>query len=397
MNEKSLKVLETNTTFFSKITTSITKLFIPTKVGINSMLITMKRNNVLKSYDIYRNMKDIEDAKKKDVITQKYEDAYALYLEAIDKYIMDSVYTKVKNNNASDFEEKALSKYYEVTCLKESEYLEYKYRKQKYLLELDYESIKENKKAKDKYVGFYITKMDALYKALLKNYSIQLSDHIHSNSQYRSKIYEKIFDTLKDYIANILPIKLETNTEDKTYQTIMKDYEEYERFTVGKLDQKETIERNMILLGISRQLFTHSLPLIAAEQCYINLLKQTRQLIINDKTKEKQENAYKMLIRLIEDYNVRLLSTKIYWDKPQEKEEYKKFWDSYKNVKNEQEKEILFMKNDIIKLRQGKQDYSQIIKFYKDKLTSYGAMKSMKNTGKTLTGRFIKNERSIRN
>ena len=32
--------------------------------------------------------------------------------------------------------------------------------------------------------------------------------------------------------------------------------------------------------------------------------------------------AYELLIMLLEDYNVNLLSTKIYWEKPEEKEEY---------------------------------------------------------------------------
>ena len=63
MDEKGLRVLEANTTFFSKITTSITKLLIPTKVGINNMLITMKRNNVIKAYDAYNNLGEIQDAK----------------------------------------------------------------------------------------------------------------------------------------------------------------------------------------------------------------------------------------------------------------------------------------------------------------------------------------------
>ena len=36
--------------------------------------------------------------------------------------------------------------------------------------------------------------------------------------------------------------------------------------------KKEFVEKNMILLGLSRVLFTHSLPLVAAEQCYNKLL-----------------------------------------------------------------------------------------------------------------------------
>ena len=95
---------------------------------------------------------------------------------------MDSIYKKVKNNTASEFEKNALSKYYEVTSLKESEYIEYKYRKQKYLLELDYEGIKVSGKEKmiEKYQTFYISKMDSLYKSILKNYSIKVADNTNT-------------------------------------------------------------------------------------------------------------------------------------------------------------------------------------------------------------------------
>ena len=50
MEGKSLRVYNTERTFFSKITNTITKLLIPTKVGINGVLISLKRNNLLKSY-----------------------------------------------------------------------------------------------------------------------------------------------------------------------------------------------------------------------------------------------------------------------------------------------------------------------------------------------------------
>lgn len=74
-----------------------------------------------------------------------------MYLDAIDKNIMDSIYKKVKNNTANEFEKNALSKCYMIVHLKENEYVEYKYRKQKYLLELDYESnIKFGKRKSDR-------------------------------------------------------------------------------------------------------------------------------------------------------------------------------------------------------------------------------------------------------
>ena len=390
--ERGLRVIETDKTFFKKITNTIGKLFIPTKVGFNSVMISIKRNNVVKAY-LY-DEEDNDEASRK-----KYEDTYALYLESIDKYIMDSVYKKVKNDTATEFERNAMSKYYEVTSLKEKEYMEYKYRKQKYLIDLDYETVKTQNKEKllNRYEKFYAAKMDTLYKGLLKHYSVQLADNLVAKD--REEIYNKIFTTLEDYIGSILPIKIK-NDKDNTYKEIMEEYEKFEGFTIGKLDQKELIEKKAVLLGISRQLFTHSLPLIVAEQCYIKLLKETRDLIVDTRIKQKKMAAYKLLIDLIEDYNMRLLSTKIYWDKPAERDYYKKFWNEYKSLQPlkeedeedyEEQKEILFIRNDLKKLCEAKNilRYEKIIKFYKEKLVSMGAMRNIKNSCKTI-GNYTK-------
>ena len=174
MEEKSLRITGTSTTFFNKITRTLTKMLIPTQIGINGMLITLKRNSLLKAYENY--MKDTEDYNKKE-LEKKYDDAYTVYLEALDKYVMDSIYKKVKNNTATEFEKDALSRYYEVTSLKEKEYMEYKYRKQKYLLELDKESIdiSAKEKVQEKYNKFYADKMDTLYKSILTSEIVPLS------------------------------------------------------------------------------------------------------------------------------------------------------------------------------------------------------------------------------
>lgn len=162
-----------------------------------------------------------------------------------------------------------------------------------------------------------------------------------------------------------------------------------ERFTVGKLDQNDVIEKNMILLGISRKLFTHSLPLVIAEQCYEKLLVDARTLIMDTKVIRKQEKAYGLLINIIDDYNLRLLSTKIYWDKPSDREEYKKFYAEYKKVNELKEKsymeysknkEILFLKRELKEVYKNYNRYFRIIKFYKRKLVALGAMKELKNS-----------------
>ena len=312
---------------------------------------------------------------------------------------MDSIYKKVKNNTATEFEKNALSKYYEVTSLKESEYIEYKYRKQKYLIELDYEGIKVGTKEKilERYNKFYISKMDTLYKSILKNYSIKVADNTNVYDSAKEWIYTKIFYTLEEYIQNILSLKIETKY-DENLKDIISEYEKYETYTVGKLDTRDGIEKNMVLLGISRKLFTHSLPLIVAEQCYEKLLKDARILVQDTKIAVKREKAYSMLINLIEDYNIKLLSTKVYWESVKERDEYKKFWNQYKEISKLKEtdfieyvkqKEILFIKNDMEKLKEQKTDYSKIMKYYKRKLADYGVMKQIKNSYKS-EGQYIK-------
>ncbi|CDE10545.1 unknown [Clostridium sp. CAG:354] len=387
MEQRSLRVVSTNKNFFTKLTNTISRLLIPTKLGINGIMISIKRSSLVKAFEAYKN--ETKDEAKKEILSKKYEDAYTLYLEAIDKYIMDSIYKKVKNSTATEFEKDALSNYYEVIHLKQTEYLEYKYKKQQYLLQLDYQTLKsEENKIIPRYERFYSVKIEQLYKGVLKHYSIQLADNL--TYQDKNIIYDKIFDLLEDYITEVLPLKLKLD-DSNMYKNIISQYEKFDRFTVGKLDIKDTVEKRMILLGISRQLFTHSLPLVVAEQCYVKILKDLRQIIITTKIASKKEAAYKLLIELIEDYNIRLLSTKIYWDKPSDREEYKLFWNEYKKLqkgkedleKYEKQKEILFIKADLKKLQAAKRDYSKIIDFYKNKLVELGVMREIKNKCKT--------------
>ena len=395
MEERSLRIVGTDKNFFNKITNTLTRILIPTRIGINGMLISIKRNSLIKAFENYTQ----DDNYDNNELEKKYDSAYEVYLDSLDKYVIDSIYKKVRNGTATEFEKEAMAKYYEVTSLKENEYVEYKYRKQKYLLELDYKSINASGKEKviAKYNKFYLSRMDSLYKSILKNYSIKVADTTNKYDSTKEWIYTKIFYTLEDYIQNILLIKLDTNYDDNS-KDIANDYEKYESYTIGKLDTKDNIEKNMVLLGISRKLFTHSLPLIVAEQCYEKLLKDARTLVQDTKIATKREKAYGMLINLIEDYNVKLLSTKVYWETPKQREEYKEFWNKYREISKLKEtdfidyvkqKEILFIKNDIKKIKGSKIDYSKILTYYKRKLVDYGAMRELKNSYKS-EGKYIK-------
>ena len=118
-----------------------------------------------------------------------------------------------------------------------------------------------------------------------------------------------------------------------------------------------------------------------------NYFGEARDLIVQTKIDAKREKAYKLLINLIEEYNIKLLSTKIYWEVQKDREEYKSFWEEYKKIDKDTEegqvqKEILFIRNELKKLEDNNKN-RDIIKFYKKKLVEYGAVRELKNSYKT--------------
>ena len=394
MEERSLRVVGTDKTFFNKITNTLTKLLIPTQISLNGMKIAMKRNALIKAYELSED-EDV-DANKREAYEKKYEETYTAYLEALDKYVLDTIYKKVKNETATRLESMALSQYYGIVQLKKNEYLEYKYRKQKYLIELDKETVMNSGKTKtiDKYLKFYIAKQDSLYKGILKNYSIKLADNTNIYDSTKEWIYVKIFETLEEYIKNILPLKI----NDPKMESVVSEYQKYEKFSVGKLDTRDNIEKNMILLAISRNLFTHSLPLVVAEQCYMKLLKDARCLVQDTKIAPKREKAYAILMDLIENYNIKLLATKVYWENSKDRENFKSFFDKYKIIEKLKEtdyieyvkqKEILFVREDLKNIGKEKTDYSRLEKYYKRKLVDYGVMRELKEV-KTMNSTYTR-------
>ena len=113
--------------------------------------------------------------------------------------------------------------------------MDYKYRKQKYLLELDKENVTLNAKdkVKEKYNKFYVNKMDTLYKGILKNYSIKLADTTNIYDSSKEWIYVKIFYTLEEYIKYILPLKMEINPKEE-FKDISKKEEFYSLFSLNE-------------------------------------------------------------------------------------------------------------------------------------------------------------------
>ena len=391
--EKSLKVYDTRKTFFARLGSTVSKIFTPTKVGLNNFLVNIKRNSMVKNY---KNLLVCKEDKK-EAIEKKFEDYYTLYLEAIDELLIETIYKKVVMDTASDFEKDALSKYYNIIHLKENDEIEYKYKKQQYLLNLDYSSLKDSGKEKhlEDFTKVYLYEMEQLYKGLLKHYSIILPEQkLPANKE---NVYNKIFDTLEEYVLNIVPLK------DIKDEDLIKECSLFETYEVGKLDQVDILEKRLILLSISRKLFVHSLPLIVAEKCYIKLLKDTRSLIVDTKIARKRENAYQLLLKLIEQYNEKLLAVKIYWNNNDEKTEYNKLANKYKDLEKIKEenmhdydikKQILFIREDMKALSKYNDKYYRIIKFYKGRLVKLGDMRQIKSfkTGKYKIVKRLKKE-----
>lgn len=379
MEQRSLRVVETDKTFFSKLSSTISKILIPTRVGLNGMMISIKRNSLLKAYKNYLNSTSDDQLKK-------YEDSYALYLEAIDKYIMDSLYKKVKNNTATNFEREAVSKYYFVVSLKQKNYIEYKYKKQEYLLRIDYETVSNmrNEKIVNNYKEFYLDKMTSLYKGLLKNYSVEIADNVHEDKE---DAYKKIFTALETYIMEILPIKIEQGDD-----TAKEEYEQYLHTTIGKLDERDKIMQKMVLLSVSRKMFIHSLPLVATEKCYAKLIEEVRNLILESKNENKRNKAYETLCDVIEEYYEKTLATKVYWENPKEKEEFKKFWKKYEETrKNPEKRQILLIKQDL-KAMSHEKGNNKIKEMHKKKLLEMRAIKNISSKIKTYN-KLIYNKR----
>jgi len=224
--------------------------------------------------------------------------------------------------------------------------------------------------------------MDSFFKGILKCYSVKLAECSRKADEEKLDVYNKIFDTLQEYVNNIIIIKLQTDEGTLIEEKNGGDLQRLDQFDIGVLEPKDYVEKNMILLGISRTIFTHSLPLVATEQCYEKLLRDIRKIIVKDKTKKAKMETYNIFLDLMEAYSIKLLSGKVYWEKTEEREDYKKFYAQYEKTETAREKEILFLKRELATLDNNEEN-KEILQFYKERLISYGAMKNIKNICKT--------------
>ena len=73
MEERSLRVVATDKTFFNKLTNTLTKFLIPTQIGFNSLKISMKRNVLIKTYETL-NAENAPVEKKEELDILNYDE-----------------------------------------------------------------------------------------------------------------------------------------------------------------------------------------------------------------------------------------------------------------------------------------------------------------------------------
>lgn len=262
----SLELYKPNNSALNRFSKLFSKIQKKQKNGINSINVNLRRNSMTKKYNAW-----LDDEKNED----KFIKAYNLYIEALNDYMMNKIYKKVKMECANDYEKKILSEYYYVLKLKEELYDEYKLRKEKYLMNLDYENIlSDEKKSKDAQ-SLYKCNINYIYRNLLHLY-----DDKSENEKY--EYYIKIIqeyndDKLVKFILNeknIEPYECENEENDETYNMA-----------------KSNIKRYTILLNISEAIFKE-----IAKDDFINYVNK-----LIKKEEEKLKNINKRKIKLCEN------------------------------------------------------------------------------------------------
>lgn len=383
MAELQLKVVKrSDNGFMSRAINNFGRAVYSSGGGLYGLLIGAKRSSLLKAYANYQEITKIADENKRNTITSKYEKAYENYLNCLEKYVKENIYNKVQKKVSNIKEERIMSTYYEVNALKGNEYVEYKYKRQILLLDMDWDTILATKSGKtfQKYKEFYINTMEQIYKASMRHYAVLLTDVKYEGSEK----YEKIYELIESYIKQVLPYA----EENDTYKKILEDYKKYV-VSIDSYTQKDSNElrKRLVLLGLSRDLFVYSLPVIAAEQCYIKLMKLCRNSLGNTFLDADKYELYQLLLDIIEEYNVNVLSKKVYWESPIVREDYDKFWAKFQEIKKLaridydeylKAREILFITYDLKMIKNSKKKYEEVKEYYKTRMVQLHALRRLK-------------------
>lgn len=401
MAELQLKVAKnTDDGIFGKALSNLNRVLYSSGGGFYNIIINAKRSSVIKSFSSYKNISSIADENKRNQVTNKYEKTYENYINALEKYLLEIVYNRVQKKVASLSENKLLSVYYEINALKGNEYVEYKNRRQILLLDMDWATVLsgKNEAFTKKYKEFYIYNMEQLYKANMRHYAVLLTGAKVGESDDK---YNKIYALIEDYIKNVLPYVDDIVDKDKIIEAYKNLVASINVYSKKKSDE---IKRNKVLLEISRELFAYSLPMIAAEQCFMDLIEKARIAIENSFIDAEQFEVYQLLLDLLESYHENILDKKVYWDTQTEREEFQKLRDEFVECKKleridfeeyKRRREIIFVCSELKRMKTTKKKYEKLKTYYVDRMKQLHGLRELKNHTKKWTGRWKTRRRTI--
>lgn len=294
-------------------------------------------------------------------------------------------------------EDKIMANYYEINAIKGVDHVEYKNRLQMLLLNMEWASISATKTGKflEKYKDFYLYNMEELYKASMRHATVLLANAKDGDQDK----YDYVYNLIENYIKNIVPMLPET--EERT--SVIENYKKHV-ITLDSFAKKEynDLRRKLSLLGFGKTLFVYSLPTIAAEQCYIEIIKDARKYLANYFTEADKFEAYQVLLDAIEEYNDNILVKKSYWNNPLEEEDYKKFnakWSELKKLARidyddfKKQREVLFVKNDLKHMKKAKLQLAEVRTYYRDRLLQLHALRNFANRYQIKSGKWLTKRR----
>ena len=384
-------VKRTEEGFLSKALSNIGKAMYSSGSSLYTLLISTKRSSILKHYDNYKSAMEIVDENKRNAVITKYEKVFESYISTLEKYVTETIYTKMQKKISNLEEDKIMASYYEINALKGLDHVEYKNRLRILLLNMEWANISATKTGKylEKYKSFYLYNMEELYKASMRHSAILLS-----NLKEGQDKFDRIYYLIEEYVKTILPIMPETkeNTE------IMDAYKKHiiSLDTFAKKDYND-LRRKLVLLGFGRTLFVYSLPTVAVEHCYVEIIKSARICLSNYFLEADKYEAYQVLLDAIEEYNDNALSKKTYWNTLAEEEEYKVFNEKWTELKKlaridyddfKNQREILFVKNDLKYIKKEKIVLEEVRNYYRERLIQLHALRNLSNKYQVRLGRW---------
>lgn len=391
MPELQLKVVKnTGDGIWGKALNNFNKVLYSSGGGLFNILISSKRNSLLKASANYEELARIPNEKKRNSVAEKYERVYESYLNILEKYITDTVYNRVQKRIGTIKENKLISEYYEINSLKGSEYCEYKYKRQIMYLQMEWEIISTTKSGffVERYKKFYANVVDQLYKGLMKHYSIKLTN----TNEDKNSVLEKVYNLIDGYMKFVLPYMEETEVRNQAIDAYKKYIETIDLYAKKEIN---SLRRDMNLLELGIGIFIYCLPILATEECYKDMLGRARRAVPNIYITADKFEMYNLLLDVIESYAYNVWSRKQEWDSEEEKKTFDEFWaklSEYKKLQridlNEYKRlrEILFVTHELKILKNEKREYKELCAYYRERMKQLGGLRKLKNSYKKMNG-----------